>query len=298
MIVFSVAVVSADGLVQWARGVDFLRHQAIQPSGALEGVGADFRRIRASFSNCQSFAIYLVTVLPLLATLLRHGKMETRRTVILGLVSLVALSSFILTYSRGGAVAFLVSILFLVILKKDRLLLLALGGLIVIVPLIVARTPLEWALSRPNPLAFLYDSSRLLHWQTALNMIKAHPFLGVGINNFPVNYALYKTAGDTFGVWYAHNAYLQLTAETGIIGFCLFLALIGQVFARGWQALAMLRENQKSAAIALGFLASWVGYLTIGFWESHLQYSDMAVIFWLVAAMVTRLKTLAPQTNP
>lgn len=58
---------------------------------------------------------------------------------------------------------------------------------------------------------------RLDYWQQTWEIIKLHPFTGIGLGNFNLNISRY-----------AHNSYLQLAAETGILGLVSFLWLISK----------------------------------------------------------------------
>lgn len=80
----------------------------------------------------------------------------------------------------------------------------------------------------------LLDESLLLRVESmkeAFIMIKNHPIFGVGINNFLVNLVGFqKPAGNIFYLQPAHNIYLLITSETGIIGLGFFLWFIVKTF--------------------------------------------------------------------
>ena len=50
----------------------------------------------------------------------------------------------------------------------------------------------------------------------ALQMWSDHPILGLGMNNFP----MFQTIGEAG--YYAHNNYVELLADLGLVGFCLY----------------------------------------------------------------------------
>jgi len=60
----------------------------------------------------------------------------------------------------------------------------------------------------------------------------AHPFLGVGIGNFPVVLALNPSAIKAGAS--AHNLYLNFFAELGILGFVASSVLIFELCRRAW----------------------------------------------------------------
>jgi O-antigen ligase len=83
---------------------------------------------------------------------------------------------------------------------------------------------------------------RLLLWKVSLNMIEENPFMGVGFNKFDVAYNNYQAEYFANGngnnaerlladnVRHAHNEYLQIGAEIGLIGLLIFLGIVGTAF--------------------------------------------------------------------
>jgi len=93
-------------------------------------------------------------------------------------------------------------------------------------------------------------------------MFAAHPMLGVGAGNYDAAYAKYALSDWPDALGHAHNYYINVAAETGILGFVAFLALTAATLDLGWYAVrhtgivANLQSSHR--AIALGCLApSW-----------------------------------------
>ncbi|MEI8306278.1 MAG: O-antigen ligase family protein [Chloroflexales bacterium] len=99
---------------------------------------------------------------------------------------------------------------------------------------------------------------RMAHIQAGWNMLVRHPLTGVGPGNFSAAFNQTPGPGDppiTTRPWYvsrghAHNYYLNMAAEAGVIGAAAYVLLIGAVgiqaarairFARGilWRAVAV-----------------------------------------------------------
>ncbi|MDR0399294.1 MAG: O-antigen ligase family protein [Endomicrobium sp.] len=70
-----------------------------------------------------------------------------------------------------------------------------------------------------------FFSEKFLIWKTALSVITDNFLLGVGFNNYKSVSLSYGTV-ENVDVLYCYNIFLQVLAETGIIGFVLFLALL------------------------------------------------------------------------
>ncbi len=78
-------------------------------------------------------------------------------------------------------------------------------------------------------------NTRLLIWKTTLEMIKDNPIFGSGIGTFKMNYLNYQAEflkNNPYYIQYsgkageAHNEYLQMWAEIGIVGLGIFIGII------------------------------------------------------------------------
>jgi O-antigen ligase len=98
---------------------------------------------------------------------------------------------------------------------------------------------------------------RLAFWQSAQAMAAAHPWLGVGLGNFAYAYPAYALLNWPQAIGHAHNIYLNMLAETGVLGLAAYLALwLGIV----WLTLAALRQTEGwQRGLVLGLLGAWVG---------------------------------------
>ncbi len=102
--------------------------------------------------------------------------------------------------------------------------------------------------------------------QAAWKMFRTHPILGVGMGNFGYLYNAYRPVGAE-AVSYvakAHNQYLEVLAETGIIGFAIFMVIIVQAALMFWRSFQTTRSTFWKA-IVLGSFASLVGIAIQGY---------------------------------
>jgi putative inorganic carbon (HCO3(-)) transporter len=97
---------------------------------------------------------------------------------------------------------------------------------------------------------------RQAHWQAALNMLTEHPWTGVGFSNYQPLYEQYRLLNWPMPLGHAHNIYLNVAAETGVIGLGLYLLLWISVFVLTFRTIR--RAHGIERAIAIGLMGTWV----------------------------------------
>lgn len=96
---------------------------------------------------------------------------------------------------------------------------------------------------------------RLAHWQAAFDMARDHLWTGVGFGNYEPAYADYALINWPAALGHAHNYYINLLAEVGVLGLVTYLVLWTAVF---WQTLRTVRgQTWPARGVALGLLAAW-----------------------------------------
>ena len=96
---------------------------------------------------------------------------------------------------------------------------------------------------------------RLAHWQAAINMAEDRPLLGVGLGNYETAYDRYRLINWRQPLGHAHNYYLNILAETGMIGFLAYLAFWLLVWGLTWRAVK--HPDIFTRSIAIGLLGAW-----------------------------------------
>jgi len=99
---------------------------------------------------------------------------------------------------------------------------------------------------------------RMAHWQAALAMWRERFWLGVGFGCYEPAYPAYRLINWPFALGHAHNYYLNLLAETGILGLGAYLVWLGSVFVRLWRALRRVRGMARG--IAVGLIGAWMHF--------------------------------------
>ena len=92
---------------------------------------------------------------------------------------------------------------------------------------------------------------RLAHWQTAREMARYNPLLGVGIGNYEPVYPAYALANWPQPLGHAHNIYLNVLAEMGIMGLSAYIALWAVVLWQTWRATRAELWWQRMIAVGM-----------------------------------------------
>ncbi len=96
---------------------------------------------------------------------------------------------------------------------------------------------------------------RMAHWQAAGEMFSDHPIFGVGFGNYQVVYPAYALPRWSDPLGHAHNYYLNVAAEAGLIGLLAYGVLWVAAFVLGWRAV------RESTGLWRGVAAGCLGVL-------------------------------------
>ncbi|TAM36244.1 hypothetical protein EPN54_05665 [bacterium] len=290
-----VCLASLDALWQMAFGYDFIHHIGIQAAIGLP-------RPTAAFPNPNVFGIYMTALTPLifgLALLYFKGK----KRLFMFLPAILGAAGIYLTLSRGAGLAIYLAVLFLCVAGKKKLFTAGLVAILIIYPFVMPKNIKQWAKdSRYNPMILMCGEERVSIQNNTINMIKHHPFIGVGVNTFSRNYGKYKTAeaekyAPTPDTIYAHNIYLQMAGETGLLGLLAFILFLFQVFRRAFKTLPRLNDGYLKIT-ALSLIACMIAFLINGLTETSLYYPRVAMIFWYLIGLSLALGKFAnPKEN-
>lgn len=103
-------------------------------------------------------------------------------------------------------------------------------------------------------------AERLAHWQAALNMTRAYPWLGIGVGNYEVAYPSYRLINWSEPLGHAHNYYLNILAEAGIIGLLAYGKVWVVIMWTTWRT--RRHPDVLTRCIVIGLLGTWT-YLSV-----------------------------------
>jgi O-antigen ligase len=96
---------------------------------------------------------------------------------------------------------------------------------------------------------------RLAHWQAGLAMLRHDLWTGIGFGCYEAAYPRFALINWPIALGHAHNYYLNLAAETGLIGLIGYLVLWGTAVWQIWRITR--RANGLVRGLSLGLLGAW-----------------------------------------
>ncbi|NWH06481.1 O-antigen ligase family protein [Desulfobacter latus] len=195
-----------------------------------------------------------------------------------------------LTLSRGGwagTAGALVFMAVVLLLKKGfahkRLVGYLFAGTVVTAVIVMASTPVvERIMTLTQGEMEDNIAHRLNLWEGTRHMIADNPVAGTGPGTFEVAYPPYQQPGYTVLARYAHNDYLQFTADTGILVIPLMLWLLYLFFRAGFKKFK--HRSRQTSGIALGCMAAVVAILVHSYSDGNLQIPANALLFTALVA--------------
>jgi hypothetical protein len=276
-------------------------------------------RQSGSFGIPNSFAAFLLLLIPVSGALAVSRRAGAVIRVFFGWLTAVLLLGFVMTISRGAWIS--------------------LGGALVAWPLIVSRA-FWWrrlllggvvaavlltagaALYTMSPtikdrfVHFTHENgewSRPILWRAAWKMACAHPVVGTGGGSFDAMFEKYRPEGFVYQPLWAHNEYINTLSDYGAVGFLLFFGAAGAVT---WKCVCRRSSSASSRGVvsrdedlrrvtATGNIESprsnadffderivrqamAIGILAFGFQlfvDFHFKIPALAIVFAIIAAV-------------
>jgi O-antigen ligase len=259
----------------------------------MEGVG----RVTSVYPSATAFGIYEARPLALsivLAFFLPQRWYFWR--VAAALLSVTIGLGVLFSFARGAWLGVFVALAVVALVTRDRRLLAAIGAVLLVglasLPFINAeRITSMFDFSSPDNTGL----SRFKIWTSALNVLRDHPFTGVGQDQFVhLDAAKYEIPHIRFlEVSHPHNWILDFWLRLGIPGLAWMVAALGYFF---WQTSRFWRSHRGTAfgALALGLLASMIDFAVHGLVDMAYFTMDLALSFWLLLGLAIVIKRLAP----
>lgn len=243
------------------------------------------------FVDRDDFAGFLELILPLgLALLLLDGERHEKRLLV-GLFVVFPAAALFLSGSRAGVVCFLFELLLLGLLtgiygrRSQRWLLagMALAIGVLALWLGVGYTVHRFTAANATKMSLV---GRLQITQDSLHMFLHHPLLGTGMGTFETAYPRYQTHYVSRIVNHAHDDYVELLSDGGILGAAFGLAFLVIIYRKGIRHLRRA-ATPLTRSLYAGGLVSCAGLLAHELVDFNLHIPSNAIIFLILSALTT-----------
>jgi putative inorganic carbon (HCO3(-)) transporter len=215
-------------------------------------------------------------------------------------------AGFFLSLSRGAWLGFALAAIVMVALRSRQALFalavvallgaatLVLGSLNILPAALadrIADVPAFLGLNLLDPRGVLLTDEnfaivdRMAHWFAAWNMFSDYPWLGVGIGNYGAVYAQYGLREWPLSLGHAHNFYLNMLAEAGVIGFAAYLMMAVFVLLYAWRVARRARGMDR--ALAFGILGALVALTAHNFFDNLYVHAMNIQFGFLVGVLGT-----------
>ncbi|MBO0723386.1 MAG: O-antigen ligase family protein, partial [Blastocatellia bacterium] len=279
------------------------------------------------FFNRDHFAGYMELFIALPVALIVTRYAEGEKRLICGVAAIFMGVAAVFTLSRGGMISIIAEMIFLAAmsLRQSRTAageggmahqasgvkrgFLAMTAVAVILAAIV--TGVIWLGAEPviNRIATgdanntdvskapSFYSTRGVIWEDTWQMIRRNPLTGVGLGAYETAYPIYtRETGEQGITAEAHNDYLQILADAGVIGAAValwFLITLFRAIAR-----VVRSSDRLAAAIALGGGAGLFGLLVHSLFDFNLQLPSHALVFLILSTVISYLGSAAELSGP
>jgi len=252
------------------------------------------------FSNPILFGAYVGMLYPY--SLLRFATSSTRRLrLFFAVVTLLLLWGLFSTFSRGPLLAVIMSTLFLAVAVKPIRRIVGIGAIVIVAVIFISwpwtGSKISHRVGDIDNIMIRFRLSELLLYTFA-----DHPVKGVGLGNFQYyqmdvvrKYSLGPFTEDLNILRVGDNTYLQLLAETGIIGISSFFLLLIVYFKTNYRSLLVSGSREWIIALSLG--GSMLVFMFNAMTMTAYTHYDITMIMAIFMALTVSLNQSVQRGN-
>ncbi|MFC1704263.1 O-antigen ligase family protein [Candidatus Omnitrophota bacterium] len=234
--------------------------------------------LAATYVNHNHFAGYLEVAIPLAIGVfisIKKGKAFVRHqrvimSILLGSALALMGTAFILAQSRGAWISLIVSLIIMNIVLIQKKVLSKKSIIVVILVIALAAIFLyggyDIVAQRLRSIGEFTGGAAVEYrpkiYQGTFEMIKKNPLIGTGIGTFVWGFPAYRPDGMLTRTYFAHNDYLHMMAEMGIMAFPLMVWMIYSVISAGLKIRHQISETELSMEQAI-LIGSAIGILSL-----------------------------------
>lgn len=244
------------------------------------------------YHNVNIFASILMMIMPFLLQIIFYEKKTIKEKIILAFSLVINIAALLLTFTRGAWLSFIILMLLILLSKKYRKII-----YIFIIPFIAIAKPLiSFILKRGTNTSILNNESAIARVQsifTSVRIMFEYPF-GTGPKTFAEVYKNYLDAGymimpqqlrwninvANYALENAHNLWLQIGVELGLVCLLIFLLLVINRFK------VAFNNHKYNRGTLISLVMFLIFTVLTGFEFNHKGVITNNLILWLVFAMI------------
>jgi O-antigen ligase len=261
------------------------------------------------FVNRNHFAGWMVMVIPIVAMygvgVLREASRPTargartwfrwlttvdgNRVLLFGVATLIMGAALVLTGSRSGVASFAVAVAAMLAFlvreipqRRHRVLAVVYAGILLGGAVVWAGSDMVIARFAAAPDAF---GERLEAWQNTMAIVRDFPIFGVGVGGYGRAMLVYQTGDRHLMYAQAHNDYLQLAAEGGLLVVVPAIVTVAILVIAIRRRLRGSEDDSLTFWIRRGAVAGLLGIAAQSVMEFSLQMPGNAVLFVMLLAI-------------
>ena len=167
-------------------------------------------------------------------------------------------------------------------LKRATQVVILVGIVVILGFIFLPSDPLIERFARMASTEEISADGRLLLWQETMDLVADYPLFGVGLGAYGTVFQKFKISAPMFFDNNAHNDYLQVLSEAGIVGFGLCATFVAAVL---WQLVSSVGHNDVGARyLAIACLGSLAAILLHSFVDYNLYMPANAMtVAWICA---------------
>jgi len=250
------------------------------------------KRMMSTLMNSNILGCYLLACAPLAYYFYSNTKDTVKKGIYL-LIFISVVISMLLTFSRGTWIAGLLTLSVYMLLKKRKKMLILIWGGFILFTILVSFLPdgyFKRRFSAPDLVKYVRFEHRTTQYFVTANMLKEHPFVGIGLHNYRKVFDRYSKKELYNEVKIPDSIYLMHLAETGIIGFLGFFMFLFVILRKG---ILFLKNNNDRKDDRI-FLFVFIGFLALLFnmasFDGFLWHTPF-YLFWIFAGILVSLSS-------
>lgn len=240
--------------------------------------------------NLGRFSKFYDVVIPINLALVLITKDKIKK-VLFGLVFLLSITTIFFMQMRASYLVIFLSLLAITFVYRKKLFVFML-----IIPFLVAIMMPMNMVTRAREMFKFGDylksdgvlNYRIDTWKGAVRIIKENPVLGLGRGKSNFGETARKFDDLKIPYDHAHNTYLQIAVELGLVGLAAFLWLFGSVFYHGFKCYIALPRNDEKTILIFGILCG-VGALFAHGFIAHFYKHESFYTLWVTVALLFAL---------